>query len=61
MQYNDLAELRDGYAKGEVTAPLVLDDETTDVCSGGDLLFAMHPAELLEQALRLLGIPFGHA
>lgn len=54
-----LSELRDAYARGELTAPLMIDND--DVSLGGDYgveaMFSMHPYDLLNAALDLLGIP----
>lgn len=62
MRYKTLGELRDAYARGDVTVPLMIDNDTTGVMNPdeGDQewqLFEMHPAELIEQALDLLAIP----
>lgn len=66
MKYETLAQLRDAYARGEVSVPVTLDNDDTflsvpvsddpnaewrEVFDGG------HPHELLEAALDLLGIP----
>jgi hypothetical protein len=59
-----LAELAEKYKSGELTErePLWLDNDDTYVYTGqtGPATFSMHPNELLEQALTLLGIPHKH-
>jgi hypothetical protein len=62
VRYKDLGELRDAYARGDVTEPLMIDNDMTSVMNPDEndpewQLFEMHPAELAEQALDLLGIP----
>lgn len=62
MRYETLAELRDAYSAGEVTGPLMIDNDSAGVYreDGPDnwvSVFEMHPAELLLQALDLLGVP----
>lgn len=59
MKCATLAELVAAYRKGEVTAPLMIDndnmavyDEATDTD-----VFEMDPHDVMEQALDLLGIP----
>lgn len=59
MKCTTLAELVAAYRKGEVTAPLMIDndnmsvyDEATDT-----YVLEMHPYDVMEQALDLLGIP----
>lgn len=65
--YKTLADLRDAYAREEITAPLVIDhgddmkvllhdEEWIDVTE----IFRMDPCDLLMQALDLLGIPSEH-
>lgn len=55
-----LDELRQAYATGSITKdePLWLDNDQTAVRSEDGREFEMHPRELLEQALDLLGIPW---
>jgi hypothetical protein len=55
-----LAELREAYAKGELTKPLRLDDDQVTVYVNDDRVFDSHPEQLLEDALDLLGIPWEH-
>jgi len=52
-----LDELRQAYASGTLTEPLMLDNGQTCVYSDDEKVFEMHPDDLLEQALKLLGIP----
>lgn len=62
-----LAQLAEGYKSGRYTAPVMIDNDCVTVyqesASGADdheKVFEMHPEDLLEQALDLLGIPHGH-
>lgn len=58
-----LEELIAAYKSGELTevAALVIDNDHTAVYDDdANTLFEMHPADLLEQALTLLGIPWEH-
>jgi hypothetical protein len=61
-----LAELVQAYHDGTLKAPLMLDNDHTSVWpdEGAQYneryVFEMHPEELLEQALTLLGIPWEH-
>lgn len=59
-----LQELVAAYQAGAVTGPLMLDNDSTNVYQGDDdevfEVFEMHPAELIEQALTMLGIPWEH-
>lgn len=69
MKYETLAELRDAYARKEITVPLVIDhgydgaevfmpdDENGDT---GTTVFEMDTCELIRQALDLLQIPNEH-
>jgi hypothetical protein len=64
LQYETLAELQQGYKSGEKLDPITLDnDQTTVYTSDADddedseCVFELHPDQLLEQALDLLGIP----
>ena len=60
-----LAELRDAYARGEITQPMWLDanDATVDIPDDEDWItatrvFHADPHQLLLEALTLLGIPW---
>lgn len=59
-----LAELKAAYDSGEILRDnkLYLDNDSTSLYLGetGPAAFSMHPEELLEQALDLLGIPYDH-
>jgi hypothetical protein len=56
-----LAQLRDRFASGELEGcALMLDNDSTNVCKDDEDIFEMHPDELLEAALDLLGIPHEH-
>ena len=55
-----LQELVAAYQTGAVTERLMLDNDSTSVYLGDDEVFDMHPDDLIEQALTLLGIPWEH-
>lgn len=57
-KYETLADLREAVADGQAPGMVLrLDnDEAYAVSEEGEDLFSMHPAELLEQALDLLGV-----
>jgi hypothetical protein len=57
-----LAELVEAYKSGKFTDDdiLWLDNDTTDLYSEAGQVFSMHPSELLEQALDLLGVRYEH-
>jgi hypothetical protein len=59
-RYETLTELRSAYASGEVTAPLMIDNDATYVYQGGESVWDADPHDLLYEALRLLGIPWEH-
>lgn len=59
-KYKTLAELQQAYKTGEITAPLMLDNDSTDVYDNEEDVFEMHPEQVLEEALALLGIPSEH-
>lgn len=54
-----LSDLQAAYADGQIPADarLVIDNDSTSVWVDDEPVFEMHPAELLEEALALLGIP----
>jgi hypothetical protein len=54
--YKTLAELQQAVRAGEVTEPLVLDNDETAAYQGEECVFRMDPDTLLEQALDMLGI-----
>ena len=63
-RYNSLAELAVAYRMGEVTAPLMIDNDNMSVWEYDDNdpavhdeLFEMDPHDVMEQALDLIGIP----
>jgi hypothetical protein len=67
VRCSTLAQLAEGYKSGAYTAPLMLDNDSTTVyqesAPGADdheCVFEMHPEDLLEQALDMLGVPHGH-
>ena len=57
--YPTLKSLQEARQAGKVpaAATIVLDDDDTFVYVGTGNVFSMHPAQLLEEALDLLGIP----
>lgn len=61
MEYDTVSQLRDAYAAGRLTEPLVIGNGVAQVYGhdGGSHapVFQMHPADLLDQALSVLGIP----
>jgi hypothetical protein len=61
MKYDTLRQLHDAIQAGEVKdAAIGIDNDVTAMYAGGKKVFEMHPADLLEQALDLLGIPHEH-
>jgi hypothetical protein len=66
MRYATLAELHAAYETGKLDRDCVLwidNDQTVVHRTAGDdyeTVFEMHPEDLLEQALDLLGIPRNH-
>ena len=60
--YDTVGQLREAYQRGEISDPLMIDNDSTFVYqeSGDSDVFEMHPHDLLEQALDLLGIPHEH-
>jgi hypothetical protein len=69
MKYATLAELREAYRFPEDArrpGPLMIDNDSVSATTGNDEednyedVFEMHPAQLMEEALALLGIPFEH-
>lgn len=57
MKYDTLKQLADAYLAGDVKALLMLDNDATAVYDEEERVFEMHPADVLDQALSLLGIP----
>lgn len=60
VRYETLAALRDAYAAGQVTEPMMLDNDQVTVYQGGEKVFDSHPDTVLEAALDLLGISHEH-
>jgi hypothetical protein len=61
-KYDTLRQLHDAVKAGKVTGTLMIDNDAVsmyDEATDTDL-FEMHPADLLEQALDLLGIEHEH-
>lgn len=58
-QIKYLSDLQQAYADGQIPADakLIIDNDSTGVWVEGEPVFEMHPAELLEEALAMLGIP----
>jgi hypothetical protein len=65
VKYKNLAELADGStrtrAEGGEPPVLTVDNDDTQAYEGGECVFRMHPDQVLEQALDLLGIEHGEA
>lgn len=66
MPYKTLAELVDAYKTGRIARhdPLWLDNDRASVYvsdadgeATGPPVFTMHPGQILEEALNLLGVP----
>jgi hypothetical protein len=60
MPYQNLAEVRQAYASGELTAPLMLDNDCASLYQDDDKVYDTDPHDLLEDALNLLGIKWEH-
>ena len=67
VRVSTLAQLVDGYNSGAYTAPAMIDNDCVTVyqesapgADDAEKVFEMHPEDMLEQALALLGIPHGH-
>lgn len=64
MKYNTLSELKAAYESGEISEEdsLTIDNDSTTVYVSDDDYIKVFdggcPAELLEEALSLLGIPY---
>ena len=57
----NLQELRDAYASGQLTEPLVIDNDNVSVYVSEEVpLFESDPETLLTDALDLLDIPHEH-
>ena len=59
-KHANLGELQQAYVKGEVTAPLMLDNDWAGVYQDDEKVYDSDPEQLLEDALDLLGIPHEH-
>jgi hypothetical protein len=62
MRFNTLREVADAYKSGELTDEdiLRLDNDRTGLYTGAGKVFDMHPSELLEEALDLLGVRYDY-
>lgn len=64
LRYENLSELRNAYALGEVTEPVMADNDTVDAHIDDEdeeaHVFSAHPEDLLFEALKLLGVPAEH-
>jgi hypothetical protein len=60
MKYDTLKQLHDAVKAGKVTGTLMLDNDSTGMYADGKKIFEMHSADLLEQALDILGIAHEH-
>jgi hypothetical protein len=67
-RYTDAGQLLLGYSSKQITAPLMLDNDSACVVvhdkdwtpGETETVFEMHPEDLLEQLLTLCGIPWEH-
>lgn len=60
--YKTLAELFSAYQTNTVVNPLILDNDQTAVYTDtGEMVFEMHPDQVLREALRMLDIPHDEA
>lgn len=70
MRKMTLAELTAAYKQGEHLTPMMIDNDSVSVTRvdeendpdwrHAEEVFSMHPEDLLEQCLDLLGIPHGN-
>ena len=63
--YTTLEQLKAAYDRGDIDAPVFIDNDSTTVyqeydesAPDSECVFEMHSGTLLEQALQLLGIPW---
>jgi hypothetical protein len=67
MKYKTLMELKKALDKGEIQLNpeggdcLIVDSDSTYFYLDDECVFRMHPSDLLEEALNLLGIPWENA
>lgn len=63
MRYQSLRGLQAAYESGELpgSLPLVIDSDAVIASHGEEQVFDLDPAEVLQQALDLLGIPWDRA
>lgn len=67
MKYKTLKELKKALDKGEIQLNpeggdcLIVDGDSTYFYLDDEVVFRMHPSDLLEEALSLLGIPWENA
>ena len=60
-KYATVMQLAQAYASGELSrrdCHLVLDNDDAFVYEGEEKVFGMHPADVTDQALTMLGIPW---
>lgn len=65
-QYTDAGQLLLGYSSGQISAPLMLDNDSADVVihdedwtpGQTETVFSMHPVDMLRELLTLVGIPW---
>jgi hypothetical protein len=66
MPYKTLTELKKAIDTGEIQLNpeggdcLIVEGDSTYFYLGDEIVFRMHPSDLLEEALNLLGIPWEH-
>ena len=67
MKYKTLTELKNAIDKGEIQVHpedgdcLMVDADSTYFYLDDEVVFRMHPSDLLEEALNLLNIPWENA
>ena len=67
MKYKTLKELKKALDKGKIQLNphggdcLMVDADSTYFYLDDEVVFRMHPSDLLEEALNLLGIPWENA
>lgn len=57
MKYKTLAQVREAYKKQEITAPMIVDNDTCFIYQGDEKVWQSNPEKLLLDSLELLGIP----
>lgn len=57
--YKSVAELAAAYRSSKLgnSTPAIIDNDLVSVWDNGEIVFEMHPSEMLPDALQVLGIP----